>query len=301
MRGANFESNALYYKALLGMSEIARYLGKPPDETRWNCVAEKVKDSMQLLYWNPRSNIYVDSVLDGRQSTTVTEVANGMALRYGIAATGQTAEIVRQITDPHSTLAQASPLFFNYVVEGLMKAGSVEAALTLMRNRFSAMMEFTDAPTIWEYFEPYLRGTPPEYKGQLPSLVHTGGVGSAWTMSRHVLGISPEGPGFQKCRIQPRTGNLEWARGVFPSEKGEIKVNWKREKQKFILDTDLPAGLETSLVLDRDASKDQQLTHNTQQFEIRAGVQSGPDVQLSSGQVTVRVTGGSHHLVLVDA
>ncbi len=144
-------------------------------------------------------------------------------------------------------------------------------------------------PSIWEYFEPYLRGTPPEYKGQLPSLVHTGGVGSAWTMSRHVLGVSPEGPGFQKCRIQPRTGNLEWARGVFPSVKGDIKVNWKREKQKFILDTDLPAGLETSLVLDRDASKDQQLTHNTQQFEIRAGKQSRPDLQLSSGQITVRV------------
>ncbi len=65
------------------------------------CCLKKVKDSMQSLYWNPRSSNYVDSVLDGRQSTTVTEVANGMALRYGIATTGQTAEIVRQIIDPH--------------------------------------------------------------------------------------------------------------------------------------------------------------------------------------------------------
>ena len=305
IRGANFETNAIYYQILVNMSDIARFTGKAADAARWKSQAEKVKVSLRSLFWNPQRKIYVDSVFEGRQSTTATEVAGGMALRYGIATADQVPGIVRQIADPHVDLVRASPLFFNDVIEGLMQAGAVEEALALMRDRYAPMMDFTDSPTIWESFVPYVRivrgvrqGERFGYTGTLPSFVHTGGVGSAWTMSRYVLGINPVGPGFQKCRIEPHTGQLEWARGALPSVKGDIKVEWKKDKQRFTFDTTLPAGLETKLVFERDASKNLRLTHNGQEFEIRAGTKSARGFQLLQKQIVVRVTGGSHHLEL---
>ena len=133
-------------------------------------------------------------------------------------------------------------------------------------------------------------------KGELASLTHTGGVGPAWTLSKHVLGVYPVGQGFGKCRIEPHTGHLTWARGVFPSVHGDIEVAWKQEGERFILDVDLPDGLETSLTLVCDRSQSLQLIHNGKPFKIPAGAASIPGVEVSGKQIVITVTGGRHHL-----
>jgi len=299
-RGANFETNALYFQLLTNMSNIALELGRRGDADNWKSQAANVKASMQRLLWNGQKQAYVDSAFDGQQSTIVTEVANGMALRYGIATPEQTPAIVRYILDPHSDIVRSSPLAFDHVIAGLIQAGSTAAALKLLRDRYAPMMEFSDSPTLWEAFVPYIRGNAMSgYTGQLPSLVHTGGVAVAWTLSKHILGVYPEGPGFQRYRIEPHAGQLEWARGVFPSAKGDIKIEWKKDQQRFILDTILPAGLETKLVLERDASNSLRLTHNGRVYAITAKTKSVPGLELSDDQIAVRATGGSHHLELV--
>jgi hypothetical protein len=301
MRGANFETNALYCHMLDNMAEIARDLGMVGDSEKWVAQAARVVASLRQLHWNPGAGLYVDSVLGGEQSSAITEVANGMALLWGIATEEQRPAIVRRITEPVNDLVEATPLFYYYVLEGLIAAGADEAALQDVRDRYAPMIEASDAPTVWEFWTPYIRERGANYghefgHGELASLTHTGGVGPAWTLSKHVLGIYPVGQGFQECRIEPHMGYLTWARGVFPSVHGDIEVAWKQEGGRFILDVDLPDGLETNLTLVCDRSQSIQLVHNGKPFEIPAGVASIPGVELSGERIVIRVTGGRHHL-----
>ena len=289
-RGANFETNALYYQSLMDMSEFARELGKPAEATRWKALADQVKASLREMHWNGERHLYVDSVSDGNQSTTVTETANGMALMYGIATADQVPEIVGQLADPDADMLRSTPLFIQYTFEGLMKAGAAEVALKQMRDKFAPMVEWSDTPTLWERWSWIL--------GSDTGSVHGGAAGVAWTLSTHVLGVHTEGVAFQKCRIEPNTGWLNWARGVVPSVRGDIEVEWKKKNQAFIMDVRLPAGLESSLVMARNASNNLRLLHNGRQFVIPAGAQSVPGLQISKNRIVVPVVGGIHHLEL---
>ena len=291
MQGANFETNALYYQMLASLGTIAADLGKPMEASKCKSQAETIRNTLRRLHWNPSRQLYVDSVIEGKQSGTVTETANGMALLFDIATPDQVPRIIQLLADPHSDIVRATPLYFYYTLEGLLKQGAAEVALRQMRERYAPMIEASDVPTIWEKWKLY-----EPHKGLFWSQVHSGGVGPALTLSTHVLGVCPTEPGFQRCRIEPKAEGLQWARGVFPSVRGDIKVEWRREGERFSLDTVLPAGLETDLTLPRNASKNFVLTHNEQSYAIRAGVTTSPGLVLSGSSVVVKVVGGKHHL-----
>jgi hypothetical protein len=162
------------------------------------------------------------------------------------------------------------------------------------------MLEASDAPTIWETWPEWeaevLFGQ--EY-GLITSYTHSGGVGPTWTLSKHALGVYPEGPGFQKCRIEPQSGYLEWAKGVFPTVRGDIDVSWKREKDQFVLDTKLPEDLEADIILPRDSTRRQELNHDGKHYEIPRGARSVVGLRVSQATIVVTVAGGDHHFDLV--
>jgi hypothetical protein len=85
---------------------------------------------------------------------------------------------------------------------------------------------------------------------------------------------------------------------VFPSVRGDIKVAWKKEGDRFVVDTVLPPTLETDLTLARKAGVDYQLMHNGKTYEVSARANSVPGLILTGDQIIVRVVGGSHHLEL---
>jgi hypothetical protein len=297
MQGANLETNALYYKVLQEMAVMAADLGKVGDAEKWRARAERVRESIRRLHWNPQRELFADSVVDGKQSPIVTELSNGFALLFQIATPEQQAKIVRHLTDPKSELVRSSPLYYYYVVEGLVRARAADAALKQMRDRYAPMMEASDSPTIWEvWFEQQVETT----FGPTSSHVHSGGVGPTWTLSKHVLGVQPLGPGFQRSRIEPQTGSLEWAKGVFPSVRGDITVSWKKGKNRFVLDTRLPENLDADVALPRDPARNLELNHNGKRYAIPAGAKSVTGLQLSGKTVVVAVRGGSHQFEIVS-
>ncbi len=88
------------------------------------------------------------------------------------------------------------------------------------------------------------------------------------------------------------------AKGVFPSVRGDITVEWKKENGRFVLDTALPAGLEAQLALPRDVKQNMAFGHNGKHYEIPAGTKSVAGLELSDVTVAVKVTGGTHKLEL---
>lgn len=64
-----------------------------------------------------------------------------------------------------------------------------------------------------------------------------------------ICGIEPSAPGFEKVKIAPNLGSLEWAKGEMPHPKGMIRVEYKRTGDKGIEAViSLPKGLTGTFV-----------------------------------------------------
>jgi hypothetical protein len=298
LRGVNFQTNALYYRMLVILGHLSRQLGDDQQAEAWRAEAQRVRDALRTMHWDDRRGLFVDSVNERGKSEVVTEVANGMALLWGIADEPQTRSIIDRFHRDDSGMVRCTPLYHHYVVEGLIAAGQDPLALRLLSERFKPMVDFMGPPTIWESFWPYVRTRGSQFKGELPSWVHTGGVGPAWTLSRDVLGVYSDAPGFAACRIEPRTGDLEWARGVFPSLRGPIRVEWRKADGTFSMAVDLPDGLRTRLVLPRDPQQQTQLVHNDRTYRIGPGAQEIEHLAVGENTIEISVTGGSEKITM---
>jgi hypothetical protein len=52
-------------------------------------------------------------------------------------------------------------------------------------------------------------------------------------MTRHILGVSPARPGFSSADVTPNIGDLQWAEGLVPTQKGDINVRLERTERGF--------------------------------------------------------------------
>jgi alpha-L-rhamnosidase len=275
------------------MAAVAGDLGVVGAEQSWRARAERVRLALRGMFWSDARRSYVDSVERGAQSRAVTAVANGMALLQNVATAEQVPALVECVAAPAEDVVLATPLFHYYAMEGLIAAGAEARAYAQMADYYGPMMRSSDAPTIWEGWVPFVRERGANYghafgNGELNSLAHTGGVGPCWTLSKHALGVYPVGRGFRKCRIRPRTGGLDWARGVFPSVRGDIKVSWAKRGGGFLLEVALPEGLDTELCVPRAAGPQPVVTHNGKR--VTTGLTLGED------SLSVHVRGGRHRL-----
>jgi hypothetical protein len=309
MRGANLETNAMYYKMLVDLATLANESGHKDDAQKWKERADAVRASIRKLHWNPARGLYADSVLQGKQSSIVTELSNSFTILFDLATEEQKQTILKHLTNPPADLLRATPLYYHYVSEALMKAGVVDFALKDMKSRYALTLQASDVPTIREFWSPYVRPFSSDgeiydptggYTGQPASPVHAGGVGPAWTLSKHVLGVSPVGAGFQRCQVRPRTDALEWARGVFPSVRGDIGVEWRRDAGNLVLEVTLPPNLETDIVLTRPKKVPAVITHNGARYSVDSAEQRSAGLRVDQESVVVTVKGGRHQVVVPD-
>jgi hypothetical protein len=82
--------------------------------------------------------------------------------------------------------------------------------------------------------------------------IHDSPCGLMMTLVETVLGVSPAAPGYTACRIEPRLGSLEWARGTVPAPSGDITVSWRQSQAgELAFEIATPPGVPVELVLPR--------------------------------------------------
>ena len=101
-----------------------------------------------------------------------------------------------------------------------------------MRERYGPMLA-RGATTLWESFEP------------TASLCHGFSATPVYQLSTEVLGVAPLEPGFARFRLAPQPVDLDWARGVVPTVRGDIAVAWERKGRAHRRSTStIPEGTE---------------------------------------------------------
>ncbi len=140
-----------------------------------------------------------------------------------------------------------STFYGYYMLEALARTGHVSEALDIISDFWGSMLRL-GATTFWEDFDyanadkasPIDSFTPAGkydihadggkycYVGLRLSLCHGWASGPTPWLTANVLGIRPMEPGCATIEIAPDLGNLEWAKGSFPTPKGPVTVSVTR-------------------------------------------------------------------------
>jgi len=249
LRGAPLVTNAMYYEMLQGVALIADEYGRPRDAARFREFAQPILPSIEKLMWNEKRCLYVDALVNGRQSDVVSEHANVMVLAHNIGNDSRLSQIVRQLENPPKDLIIATSSCSYFSVKGRFNMGESKQALDYIKKGFGRFVIPNAETTFWEEWSARstVRGgfIAPWYRlVAMGSPAHLG-----YALSAEVLGVKPTKPGFTHFRVNPQAGDLDWAEGVLPAPTGDIKVRWEKKGKEYILKVEIPEGAEAEICL----------------------------------------------------
>jgi alpha-L-rhamnosidase len=208
----------------------------------------------------------VDSDADGVPSGRVSQQSNALCLLYDIATPAKLSGILSYIFDPQRVMTpekhlpahadfdnrkdvvQAQPYFMHWVNAALAHVGDYERIVELDRTLWGKMID-AGATTIWETWS------------REASECHSWAATPAYDMMTYVLGMRGVTPGFGQLVIEPHPTQLEWARGVSPSVKGDISVSWHSAAGEFQIEGTLPEASAASVLIPPQGGKNARQAH----------------------------------------
>jgi alpha-L-rhamnosidase len=259
-RGEITALNAMLFKALQDAAVCADLSGVPSDAAHFRKLAAKIKSAINERMWDARRGVYVDCVVDNVACTRVSQQSNAAAIIFDIAPKDRWPQIVEYITDAkrvrvrqtilngevisggsfneETDVVMAQPFFSYFLHRALAKAGAMDKLLLRIEERWGAMLD-AGATTWWEEWV------------QRPdsSECHAWSGSPTFDLSTEVLGVRPTGPGFSTFAVEPKTAGLTYAKGVFPTVKGDIRVDWSRNGQTFSLNLVSPPQTKVEIAL----------------------------------------------------
>jgi len=256
-RGEAATTNALLVGALRAAARLARALEAARAARRYEARAEAMAAALNARHWDPRRGVYVDEVdpRTGAQDPRVSQHANAALVLFGVAPRERWASMLDYSMDPLRGVFTAAPpivptggaldperqvvlantFFSHFVYRALSHADRFDRALSEIRARYGGMLE-RGATTLWESFDP------------TASLCHGFSATPVYQLSTEVLGILPLTPGFRRFRVSPKPADLSFAKGTFPTVRGDVEVAWERVPGGLSLELSVPSGSQAELV-----------------------------------------------------
>jgi hypothetical protein len=243
--------NAQTIGALRAAARLARALEWERAARRHEELAGSMAAVLAERHWDRRRGVYVDVVdpATGAQDPRVSQHANAGLILWDVAPRERWPGMIGWITDakrlrftkapgivprgetlvPETDCVLANTFYSHFVYAALAKAGRFDAALAGVRERYGRMLA-RGATTLWESFDP------------TGSLCHGFSATPTWQLSTFALGVAPLEPGFARFRFSPEPADLGFARGVFPTARGDVRVAWRREEREISVELDVPDG-----------------------------------------------------------
>ncbi len=250
--------NAMFVGALKAAAALARSLDYSRADQRYATLANRVTQAINDRLWDESRGVYVDMVdpASGKQHLQVSQHANAAMILWDIAPRPRWERMINRIMepgrakitaappvvpvgqtlDPEEDVVQVNTYFGHFLYSALGKAGRFDLALHAIRDYFRPMLD-TGTETLWESFDP------------TASLCHAFSASAVYQLSAHALGVIPVAPGFKRFLLAPQLADLEYARGVYPTLKGDIIIDWTRRITGLELAIIVPEGAEAEIML----------------------------------------------------
>jgi hypothetical protein len=100
-------------------------------------------------------------------------------------------------------------------------------------------------------------------------------------MSERILGVTPAAPGYAKIAIRPELCGLQFAKGVVPTQMGDVSVAWTKSDTTFTLDVTVPEKTSADVTLPETELQGPVLTIDGKKSDFPLG--AGAMLSLASG------------------
>lgn len=235
--GENCAVNCFAQRAFADGAKLMQRVGDRGNAARYARHAASLAAVIRRGFWSEQHGAFTDRRAAAMPGTTPSVHANTLPLLYGIADGDQSPRamewLLGALREYHveGRTYRVQPSFAFHVLKLLDQAGRAAAAENFIRAAWGAMLD-RGARTWWEFFD------------DRHSLCHAWSGAPTYYLSTAVLGVQFPEPGtMDRLRIAPRAGTLDWAEGVFPHPRGEIRIAWKRDGDRLALSYQVPDGV----------------------------------------------------------
>lgn len=222
------------WKCAKYLSFTAAALGKTEDASRYEELAESVRDAFNAVFYNPETCSY------GHNNGS-----NVFALRIGVPEDRNAAvvESLRKEIEENgghlNTGIYGTQIFFDVLCENGLGEVAYEAMNKKDQPSYGWWLE-QGAKTMWEYWDGRKSRNHPMFGG-----------GLTWLYTK-VAGMQadPAEPGYKHIIVKPMPlGDLSWASYETITPQGKASVSWRIRRGRFILKVVVPGGSRASVSL----------------------------------------------------
>jgi alpha-L-rhamnosidase len=258
-------ATAFYGRDISILALVARLLDRPDDASRYESLADNVRNAFNKTLYDPRTNNYA----------TGSQCANALPLVFEIAPPEDRPAIIANLVADvrkHNNGLTAGDIGFRYLLRALADGGRSDVIydMTSRSDRpgygFILSKGATSLTEAWD-----ARKSASQNHFMLGHIME-------WFYS-DLAGIQSDGVAFKRIIIKPTpVGDVTWASARYDSVYGQITSDWKRASDRFTLDVTIPPGTSATVYLPTDDTK--------------SITESGQPADKSSGVTFDRSTGG---------
>lgn len=223
----------------------------------WREDSERLEHAINEQLFDEKAGVYADSRTDGRLSERRSQHANLLPLLLDIVPMRRQPGVWKHVTnedhlartkadvDAGKTIAAAQPFFTHFLFEMFAKRGRADIILEQIRRLWKPLVNAGHG-TFWEqWYDP----REDVEKGTQTSMCHAWSGTPTFHLSSEVLGVRPTSAGFRTFDICPHTLGMKFARGIFPSVKGDISIAWENTDDRFSMEFTVPEDTIARVVL----------------------------------------------------
>ncbi|MGW5740664.1 family 78 glycoside hydrolase catalytic domain [Amycolatopsis sp. NPDC003861] len=229
-------NTALSYRQAEDVAKAARALGKTADATHFEELASAIATAFNAHF------LVGATYGDGRQTTSILPLAFGMVPPDKVAAVG--AKLVETILTKDAGHLDTGIFGTRYLPEALAKAGRIDVALTVLRQRTYPGFGYEisrGATTPWEQWT---------YESGMETHDHAMFAGINAAFYTQFAGITPAAPGYASIAIAPQVPpGLRHVAASIDTVRGPVGAEWTQTGCRFDLTVTVPVNATATVTL----------------------------------------------------
>lgn len=230
------------------ISEIAEVTGNRADAELYKNKAEAIKTAINKQLINEQG-VYIDGLYNNQtRSHHVSQHANILPMAMDLVPELSVKPVVTEIVNQKMNVGMVC---LRWLPEALGKADQGPQLIDLYTNTDYdgwAKIIALGGTVTWESWNANITNL---------SMSHPWGAVGILAMQRYILGIQPLEPQHQSILIKPLEfgDKLTHARGLYPTDKGDIMVYWKNNHGNFELTVSIPDNITAKVYIPKGGTK----------------------------------------------
>lgn len=241
--GAVTHVNCFAVWALKETACLARDLQDGAFERRCTALAERISAAVNRFLWSEEKGAYVDCARGKERvkSAVFSQQTQTVALLSGVAQGERRLSCEKRTTDPGDFITSGSP-FYTFFLLSVLAMNDREEEFFICLSKNWGMMLDTGCTVFWEQW-----GYPAADGRLTRSHCHGWSAAPAYFLAQYVLGVRPLKNGYAEALIEPRLGDLSFARGEVPVPGGAIALSVRREGANYYVKYEAPPSVTVRL------------------------------------------------------